>query len=78
MLNGRHKRGEAMPTAFGTPQHWEQRAREAREMAKGISDPEAKRAMLEIADNYDKLAKRAEAKEAGVPMHPDGNLSRDA
>jgi hypothetical protein len=40
-------------------------------MAEEITDPKAKRDMLEIAENYDKLAKRAEAREAHVviPRH---------
>jgi hypothetical protein len=35
-------------------------------MADGVRVPEAKRAMLAIAENYDRLAKIAEAQEAGV------------
>jgi hypothetical protein len=31
-------------------------------MAKQITDPEAKRAMLEIAKNYEQIAKRAEGR----------------
>ena len=57
-----------MPTAFGTQQHWELRAREARAMAERIDGLDARRAMLGIAENYEKLAKRAEAREARVPM----------
>ncbi|HEY1505908.1 MAG TPA: hypothetical protein VGF92_16500 [Stellaceae bacterium] len=37
-------------------------------MADSIGAPDAKRAMLGIAENYEKIAKRAEAKEARVPM----------
>jgi len=62
-----------MPTLYGTPEHWLERAREAREMAAQIHDGEAKRAMIEIAEGYEKVAKRAEAREAGVDMpnhHP--------
>ena len=53
-----------MPTAFGTPEHWHQRALEARDMAKGIKEVDARRAMFDIAENYEKIAKRAEAKAA--------------
>ena len=35
-----------------------------------ITDADAKVAMLEIAANYEKLAKRAEAREAGKPFPP--------
>ena len=67
-----------MPDKVGTPEHWSGRADEARAMAANIVDPAAKQAMLDIAANYEKIAKRAEAKEAGVPLHPNGHLSRDA
>lgn len=51
---------------FGSPEHWLARAKEARELAETISDDDAKRAMLEIAERYEKVAKRSEAREAGV------------
>jgi hypothetical protein len=50
-----------MPVIFGTPEHWQNRANEARMMAEKITDPEAKRAMLDVAEGYEKLAQRAEA-----------------
>ena len=62
-----------MPTLYGMPEHWLERAREAREMAAQMEDGEAKRAMIKIAEGYEKVAKRAEAREAGVDMpnhHP--------
>ena len=67
-----------MPNKFGTPEHWRMRATTARAMAESIEDNAAKRAMLEIADNYEKIAVRTEAKEAGVPIHPDGHLTHDS
>jgi hypothetical protein len=42
------------------PQHWRLRAEEARVHSELISDPDAKRAMLEIADRYEQIANRAE------------------
>jgi hypothetical protein len=42
------------------PKHWRLRAEEARVSAELISDPESKRAMLEIAGQYERIAKRAE------------------
>jgi hypothetical protein len=57
-----------MSALFGDQTHWLTRAKEAREMADQLLDPEAKRAMLEVAANYEKIAKRAEARDAGVPM----------
>jgi hypothetical protein len=59
-----------MMPLFGTSEHWLARAQEARDMAENIADPEAKRAMLEIAANYEKVAKRAEARDAGIPFPP--------
>lgn len=38
----------------------------ARAQAEKIDDPIAKAAMTEIAANYEKLAKRAEARELGI------------
>ena len=55
---------------FGSPEHWLSRAKEARDMAAKITDPQAKKAMVEIAATYEKVAKRAEAREAGVEFPP--------
>jgi hypothetical protein len=72
------KRGRSMmPNSFGTPEHWLQRANEARAMAAGIEDGEAKRAMLAIAENYERIAKRAEARAAGIQIQPGGGLTHD-
>jgi len=62
-----------MPSLYGTPEHWLIRAKEAREMAANIADPAAKQAMIQIAENYEKIAQRAEAREVGIgvpPHHP--------
>ena len=42
-------------------------------MAEGMTDRDARQAMLDIAENYEKIAKRAEAREAGVNL----SLSKD-
>jgi len=42
------------------PRQWRTRANEARAHVGKITDPEAKRIMLEIVDRYETLAKRAE------------------
>jgi hypothetical protein len=55
-----------MPSIFGIADHWFERAREAREMAARMHDGEAKQAMLNVAEGYEKVAKLAEAREAGV------------
>jgi hypothetical protein len=44
------------------PKFWRARAQEARFQADRINDPESKRAMLSIADTYDRMAKRVEAR----------------
>jgi hypothetical protein len=68
-----------MPSSnFGTPEHWQARAQAARETAAGMTDPAARQAMLDIAENYEKIAKRAEARAAGIPIHPGGGLTRDS
>ena len=50
-----------MPTADPRdPEHWyQQRAEEARQMARFMTDLPEKAAMLEIADRYERLAARA-------------------
>jgi hypothetical protein len=42
------------------PRHWRERAEKARAHAEQMSDPEARQTMLEIAEDYEKLARRAE------------------
>lgn len=62
-----------MAVVYGTPEHWLARSREARAMAEQMDDPEMKRAMLDVAEKYEMVAKRAEARDAGVEMpnfHP--------
>jgi hypothetical protein len=44
---------------FNDPEHWRQRAKEARGLAEQMSDETSRKMMLKIADDYDKLAARA-------------------
>jgi hypothetical protein len=56
-----------MPNAFGSPEHWRHRAAEARAMAEQIIDEQARKAMLDVAESYEKVAQRAETKLAEKP-----------
>jgi hypothetical protein len=47
-------------TLINNPQHWRDRAEEARVNAERMGDAESRRMMLEIADGYVRLAERAE------------------
>ena len=46
-------------------ENWRQRAAEARAIANGMTDPAAKRTMLELAQSYERLAERAELRADG-------------
>ena len=51
----------AVPSMF-SPEHWRQRAEEARAQAEQMKDPDAKQALYKIAEIYDQLAEQAEGK----------------
>ena len=53
-----------MQQRFGSSKYWQERAEEARALAEGMTDQEAKHEMLIVAESCEKLAKRAEAREA--------------
>ena len=50
-----------MPFVFNDPQHWLDRAAEARELAAKMTDMGARADMLTIAEEYQKIADRAAA-----------------
>jgi hypothetical protein len=49
------------------PQHWRDLAEQARAHANKMDDRESRRMMIGIADGYDNLAQRAEAKLREIP-----------
>jgi hypothetical protein len=53
------------------PLHWRKRARETRALADQVDNPYTKRALLDIAGRYDRLAERAEERN----RTPDGQKS---
>jgi hypothetical protein len=50
------------------PRYFWSRAEEARTMAEQTADPEAKRMMIGVAETYEVLAKRAEARHRGEKL----------
>ncbi len=53
-----------MAQSTNDPDHWRNRAEEARAVAVQMTDPHTKATMLAIAQDYDKLAVRAEQRAA--------------
>jgi len=56
----RKGKGTVAKVPINDPQHWRERAEEARTVADELTDPDSKRKMLRIADDYEELARRAE------------------
>jgi hypothetical protein len=58
-----------MPSSLiNNPEYWLQRAKEMRTLTEGVTDDTTKQEMLHIAEGYEKLAKRAEARLRGTPL----------
>ena len=51
-----------MPSDVDVAERWRTLAAEARATADRMIDPEAKRTLLNIAEGYERLARRAEAR----------------
>jgi hypothetical protein len=63
-----------MPASFiNDPEHWHQRAKEARTLADLMNDEDSRQAMLRIAADYERLAERAAQRRAGVRQNPKRN-----
>jgi hypothetical protein len=58
------------PSHLNDPEHWRDRAKEARAMAEGMTDSVSKQKMLDVAANYEHLAKRAEDRGTGKAPKP--------
>jgi hypothetical protein len=52
------------------PEYWRGRAKDARAMAEHMTDPVSKQKMLDVASNYEHLAKRAEDRRTGKASKP--------
>jgi hypothetical protein len=58
-----------MPSSnINNPEYWLQRAKEMRTLAEDVADGAARQKMLRVAEDYDKLAKRADARSKGTPQ----------
>jgi hypothetical protein len=55
---------------FHDPEHWHLRAEDARRVAAEILDPVSRRKMLNIAESYESLARRAAEREHEVGRAP--------
>ena len=51
-----------LPLDFNDPRHWRALKEEARALADAMKQPKTKAAMLRLADNYEDLARRSEAR----------------
>jgi hypothetical protein len=66
------KRASMPSSHLNDPEHWRDRAKEARAIAEDMADPVSKEKMLDLAANYEHLAKRAEDRSSGKIPKPKG------
>ena len=63
-----------MTSFINDPEHWRNRAEEARTLAEQMNDEMSKQTMLRIAADYERLAERAELRARGAsPQPPKGS-----
>jgi hypothetical protein len=55
-----------MPSARDDASHWRSLASEARAVADGMADPASRLIMLKIAEGYERLAARADARSKNI------------
>jgi hypothetical protein len=65
MIVGRRANWPAMSADSDNPSRWWALAAEARVVAAEMTDPQARKVMLKIAEGYERLAQRAEAQQKG-------------
>jgi hypothetical protein len=53
-----------MAKGWDDPKHWLERGEQLRTLAEDVNDPDAKEQLLKLADDYEKLASRAEGRTA--------------
>jgi hypothetical protein len=67
-------KGVTMSTHFiNDPNHWHRRAEEMRTLAEQMNDNHSKQTMLRIAGDYERLARRAKERAAGLPPSSSSN-----
>jgi len=57
-----------LSSLFINPCHWRHRAEEMRALTDDLKDDTAKQSLLLLAEEYEKLAKRAEARSTGTQL----------
>ena len=56
---------ERKPHLLDDLEHWRKRAAENRALAQDLKDPETRKMLEEVAEKYERLALRADARAAG-------------
>jgi hypothetical protein len=66
-----------MAKTWDDPKHWRERGEQLRTLAEGVNGADAKEQLLKLADDYERLASRAEERTNGetakLASHRDGS-----